>query len=368
MRVVYSGYYGTRNSGDDAFCEVAAWGASKFWHADEHLFFSRGLPKLVTKARCYSPHSSYLKFACGIKDLFKSDIFVSAGGSTFHSKLGLTDMRTYAGLKSRIAQKGKVGAIGISLGPYKSKSAEGSIVEYLKRLDFLALRDQTSYEIALSYNLPISPVRAFDLAALLPQIYIGATSSEREIKTERKIIGIAACNYERYAGGNVSTEVRRNKFIADVLTELGKSRDFHFRFFVFNGHAAIGDEKLTYELISSVCEKKGISYDVVPYLGNVKDTYLKINGCDLVLATRLHAGIFSCYGNTPFFLLEYHRKCSDFLDDVGHDLSYRVNDGDVSVSSTCNTIRRILCDGVYIPPRFLEETKARSLLNFTETI
>ena len=33
MKAVFSGYYGHKNTGDDAFVEVAAWGSKKYWCA-----------------------------------------------------------------------------------------------------------------------------------------------------------------------------------------------------------------------------------------------------------------------------------------------------------------------------------------------
>lgn len=65
----------------------------------------------------------------------------------------------------------KVGGIGVSVGPFKSVEDEQAIKNYLKSIDFLALRDQTSFDYLSSLDLPYEPVNAFDLAALLPEIY-----------------------------------------------------------------------------------------------------------------------------------------------------------------------------------------------------
>ena len=357
-----------QNSGDDAFCEVAAWGASKYWNAKENLFFSSSIPKMVNSGNFYSPHANYRNFIRAIKDIFASDVFVSAGGSTFHSKLKITDLRSYAKAKKYIPHRGKIGAIGISLGPYKNLEAEKSTKAYLRKLDFLALRDQRSYEIAQSYNLSTTPILAFDLAALLPQIHPLRIESHKEGRDEIKIIGISLCNYESYTNGDKTKEKNRNDFILNILKRLMKNKNILFRFFIFNGNKIYGDEKLTNDSIGELLQCTKFSYEIIPYLGDVGATYTKINECDFIISTRLHASIFACYGGTPFILLEYHRKCTDFLNDVGHNQIYRVNDGDVSITSVCSAIDNILGNGKYQEPKFIKETRARALLNFTETI
>lgn len=364
MKTVYSGYYGAKNSGDDAFVEVASWGAKKYWRTTEHLFFASELPKIKTDAHFYPSHSSYTNFAKTVKDIFLSDTFISAGGSTFHSSLKMTDHRTYAKLKKKLSFAGKTGAIGISLGPYRNIDAEKNTIKYLKTLDFLALRDSKSYELAKSYNLPYEPIKAFDLAALLPMIY-NSTPFDRIKK--QKIIGVSVCNYESYTHGDLNKEENRNQFIYNVLKQLKKQKNILFRFFIFNGNSILGDEKLTLEIISKLNIDNDFNFELIPYLSNVEETFNKIEECHTVISTRLHASIFACYANVPFFLLEYHRKCTDFLEDIGQFDKYRIYDGQKNIYEVVEEIQNIMDNNSYTPPLYIEETKQRALLNFTAT-
>lgn len=368
MKAIFSGYYGAMNSGDDAFVEVSAWGSKKYWKTDEQLFFANQLPETITNTSHYFAHNNYFSFARAVKDIFLSDIFVSAGGSTFHSALTKTDVRSYAKIKKKIGFKGKIGAIGISLGPYKNTSAETSTIEYLKTLDFLALRDTKSYELAKSYNLPYVPIKAFDLAALLPEIYNVDLSLPKVFNANEKVIGISVCNYESYTNGNIENEIRRNKFIVNIINNFKEQSNIKFRFFIFNGNPVMGDEKLTNEIIATVAKDQSFNYEILPYNTNVKETYNQIASCDVVISTRLHASIFACYSNTPFFLLEYHRKCTDFLNDVGQSKNYRVLDAEVDVDAVIQEVNNILHNGNFTIPTNLFQTIDRSRLNFTSTI
>lgn len=365
MKSIFSGYYGVKNSGDDAFVEVSAWGSKKYWGSTEQFFFAGDLPETLTPTTFYPGHKSYLNFAKAVKDIFLSDVFTSAGGSTFHSSLKKSDLRTYAKLKKQIGFKGQTGAIGISLGPFKNSAAEKNTVEYLKTLDFLALRDEHSYQLAANYDLPRPPVKAFDLAALLPEIY---DFKRAEMATNQPpIVGLSICNYESYTGGDVKKENNRNQFIEELILKLKKHKEIKFRFFIFNGNPVMGDEKLTQEMIGRVNAAGDLNYEVVPYLPKVEEMFLKIAECDAVVSTRLHASIFACYAQTPFFLLEYHRKCTDFLNDVGQSQRYRLHDAEVAPEAIAAEIENILFEKTVQSPLYVAETVERARLNFTQT-
>lgn len=363
MKVIFSGYYGVRNSGDDAFIEVAAWGCNKFWKADEQIFIAKELPKIISPAKYIYAHRDYLNFARTIRDIFSSDAFVSAGGSTFQSSLTLKDLRTYSKLKKKLGIKGQSGAIGISLGPFKNMAAEKSTREYLKTLNFLALRDNTSYEMACSYDLPYKPVNAFDLAALLPNIY----GHEQKQQHQKSVIGISVCNYESYTNGDINKEKKRNDFICALINSLKKNPTIKFRFFIFNGNSKVGDEALTQQIIRAVNTSREFDFEIIPYQPEVKEMFKKISECDVLVSTRLHAGIFACFSHVPFFLLEYHRKCTDFLDDIGQCDRYRLNNADAEVTFVAQEIENILFNKVSIAPSNLEISIDKALLNFTET-
>ncbi len=366
MKAIFSGYYGAKNAGDDAFVEVSAWGSKKYWNSTKQLFFAESLPDITTPTSHYSAHKNYYNFMTAIKDISLSDVFTSAGGSTFHSSLKATDLRTYAKVKKRIGIKGKTGAIGISLGPYKNTASEKDTISYLKTLDFLALRDNKSFEIAESYKLPYKPINAFDLAALLPEIYNFDLAKDSGIK-EKSIVGISVCNYESYTNGDLKKEDRRNRFVEDLINQLKRHPGMKFRFFVFNGNPIKGDEQLTREIIERVNKDGKLNFEIVPYQSKVQTTFEKISECSVVVSTRLHASIFACYSNTPFFLLEYHRKCTDFLHDVGQPDSYRLLDAEVEISSVADQIEEIIFNHQICKPTNICQTIEKARLNFTST-
>lgn len=364
MKIIFEGFYGFKNAGDDAFVEVASWGAETFWNCNKNVFIGEKLPETKQKiiANEFGNNLKGFDRLHFIRHFFNSEYLISAGGSTFsdipfHSNRALA--KRYASFNNFL----KLGAIGVSIGPFQNTEAEKNVERYLQSLSFLALRDRRSFEYASSLVLPYTPVNAFDLAALLPSVY-ETESLPKQANSTQKTIGISICNYERYKGGDRAKETHRNRFFKRVVQELLQQEDVFLKVFIINGNDTIGDKDATQELLQGIDAHR---YEVVPYSGNVENTWHQIERCDFMLSTRLHAGIFACYAQVPFVLIEYHRKCSDFLTDVGQPEALRVYDAEKDPLLVAHTILNTIEEN-YEPPKNLLETIARSKRNFTETL
>ncbi|AEI14045.1 hypothetical protein Flexsi_0357 [Flexistipes sinusarabici DSM 4947] len=367
MRILFQGYYGKQNTGDDAFVEVAAWGAKKYWNCNLVTFFAEKIPNIIypanyTGKNLFRGHKHYKAFNA----IINSNAFIMAGGSTFHSVYNIFNPKKMAAFKKKFLKKYIIGAIGVSLGPYKSKQAEKNNLEFLKQLDFLALRDNKSYELAKSYDLPYSPIKAFDLAALLPKIY---NCNFQDYGNNSKIVGVSMCNYESYVyNGDISNEERRNDRLEKIISEVIKADpNIKFRFFIFNNNAKVGDNKITYNLINKLTIQGFNNFEIVKYSSDIYHTWNKIRECSIMISVRLHAAVFACFANIPFYLIEYHRKCTDFLDTIGYN-DLRLFDAECEVKKVSMRILDVLYDSTnFNKPLFVSDANKLAEQNFTET-
>jgi polysaccharide pyruvyl transferase WcaK-like protein len=365
-KLLFNGFYGFKNSGDDVFVEVSSWGANTYWGTNNNTFLSTKVPQTVcpTKKLSRPLFKGYNRLQCAFLS-YTSDCFISAGGSTFsrHLDYSLKDiaMRTKLSVKKNLL----VGAIGVSVGPFKSLSDELRTTNYIKNMDFLCVRDNRSYEYVSSLNLTYKPVNAFDLAALLPEVYATTKRLEEPKLNSGKIIGISVCNYERYIGGDVTREKSRNEYILNLLRNIPMDDSMTLRFFIFNGHATIGDTELTNEIIVKLGNRK---IEIIPYSDNVHQVWNHIAQCDVMISTRLHASILACYAKVPFFLVEYHQKCTDFLNDVGQCETYRLGDAEAHIGEVIESISKILLDENYIKPSNRDLTILKATENFTSVL
>ncbi|TXD98097.1 polysaccharide pyruvyl transferase family protein [Psychrobacter frigidicola] len=365
--ILFTGYYGQLNTGDDAFLEVASWGAKKYWNKSNSIYLSRkkGLPILCRDIRGY-PLSIPKTYHLQDKILLPlTDYLISAGGSTMNKELQASNIKRLAMEHKKKHSKIKIGGIGVSIGPFRTTKDEESTIDYLKNIDFLAVRDQASFDFAMSLDLPYEPVNAFDLAALLPEIY--GIQKKDILLNNTKVVGISVCPFESIVDkNNIENEHKRNAKVINLLKVLDKKEDIHFKFFIINGHPTVGDLRLTQETIERVAPN---SYEIINYNKETRATWNEISSCDFVISTRLHAAIFACFSNTPFMLNEYHRKCGDFLDDIHYDKSLRLFDSEYNPVEKANSIIDILNDqSNYIYPTKLDEMKNKSELNFTGVI
>lgn len=363
-KILFTGYYGQRNTGDDAFVEVASWGANKYWSSPDSRFLAkkRRLPitEIETKGYPLSLPKSY-RFQNQYL-LRNADFLISAGGSTIHSKMKLSTPKAMAVSLKKKYGKIKIGGIGVSIGPFKTKKDEKAVQEYLKMLDFLALRDNFSYQYARSLQLPYEPINAFDLAALLPNIY--SVQEKRKNQKKKKTIGISVCPYESiHPHLDPENEILRNEKMIRLIKEIDRLENIHFKFYVINGHKKVGDLDLTNQTIHA---SRPESFEIVPYNPHTKVIWESINQCDFMISTRMHGAIFACFADTPFMLNEYHRKCSDFLNDIGYEEDYRLYNNQFDEREKAIQIKEILQEpNSYKLPSYVSKMRTKAELNFT---
>ncbi|PWH86972.1 polysaccharide pyruvyl transferase family protein [Brumimicrobium oceani] len=363
--ILFTGFYGNSNTGDDAFVEVASWGADKLWNKKNNRFLAvdDNLPTTLTPSKGYPltiPKTYRLQDSILVRNC---DYLISGGGSTIHNKLDRSNVKHKA-IQRKLSKKNlKIGGIGVSIGPFKTIEDEKHVEDYLKNIDFLAVRDKASFDYVSSLSLPYKPVNAFDLAALLPNIY--NFSPEFKLKNKVKTIGVSVCPHESIQGDlNIKNEIKRNNKTNELLKSIDETQPVHFKFYIINGHHKIGDYQLTLETIKKVNPK---SYEIIEYSKDTQNIWKSISNCDFMISTRLHAAVFACFSNTPFMLNEYHRKCTDFLFNIGYNEDYRLYDSEYDTKDKTNKILEIINDqAAYVVPSRISEMKEQALLNFTE--
>ena len=146
--ILFNGYYGQMNSGDDAFVEVTSWAAKNIWKTEKFRYLAKkeNLPETIEKIYGY-PFSLPKSYVIQNKLLIhQSKVLVSAGGSTFHNIIRKGTIKDFALQRKLKDSRFKIGGIGVSVGPFSSVEAEQNVVKYLQNLDFLTLRDRRSHD------------------------------------------------------------------------------------------------------------------------------------------------------------------------------------------------------------------------------
>ncbi|UXH79499.1 polysaccharide pyruvyl transferase family protein [Roseateles amylovorans] len=364
---LFNGYYGYRNTGDDVFCVVADWGSRKYWGARDLAFVATELPVLsqpahaiIPTARRYPGQQTVSRTLSGMG----ARHMVYFGGSTLHSPQELWVNLLRQTLVQKVGRK-SIAAAGVSVGPFKSAEGEREIRKLISEMSYIAVRDRASFDIVKAMNVETPVIQSFDPALLMLDVMADSPPPALPQRaTGRPVIGVSVCNVERYHGGDVGKEQRRVASVKATVKALA-AEGFALRFFVFNGHAASGDEAVTDEVIASLDGYPHV--EKLPYCDDPKVVYAELSRCDAIFGVRLHACILAYTAGVPFILVEYHRKCGDFLDEIGYTAEGRVGDATVDPVETARRLTRLAAEGRphRLCARSVDDSRELARVNFT---
>lgn len=366
MKILFCGYYGKRNAGDDAFNAVSVWGARRYWGVEDCALLSPTVPRLPFRAASALPARSRFRghrHLCAILQSAARGQIVYAGGSTLHTRPGPRDYSFYHALLSR-ARRCRLAGIGLSIGPFKSDRDRDGVKAFLDRFSFLGLRDKRSVAVAAELRVKAEVRETFDLAALLPRL-CGGRKAARAAPT----VGVSLCRYESLVGGDPRVEAARMERICATLVRLGRARpDVRIRFYAFNADPELGDEGVTREMRARLGAELGGRCELRVYDGDPLALWRDVAGCRALIGTRLHSAVFAYTAGVPFLLAEYHPKCGDFLETIGYPASLRVPAAFIDPDDAASAVDRLLrmsgvLDVVALAP---EAAAERATLNFTQ--
>jgi polysaccharide pyruvyl transferase WcaK-like protein len=327
--ILFTGYYGFENYGDDLFGVACIHGAKLVGCSFVPVILSPPIKGTLAKyvvpralARSYQNDGAIGKILRAyfmIYGCLRYREVVLAGGSVISSGSS-NRMRHLQYLLGKIGFC-RLSAIGISVGPFLSEKDRIFAKKFINNLSYLSVRDVASVEQCDRLKVNNKVHLHADLAGCAP---LGGT---RPGKKDQGALGVCLCRYESVTGLDERQELIRNSAIFDGIRDFSTRNNIKVKIFVLNANDDIGDSGISIEL-NRYLSMHGISSEVVPY-SDPLSTLASLRLCRVVLSVRLHGGISAYLLNVPFVLVEYHKKCSDFLDFIGQDARFRVN-ADVS--------------------------------------
>lgn len=312
------GYYGMKNTGDDALMTAAIHGARTTLNTPNINISSPIDVKLNTGEKLNGYLHGKQKFP-GQNRLshyaraIDSKQVIFGGGSVFHNAHDIDmkrDMMMFSGGRNHLA-------LGVGLGPFKNTRAEKSCAKFLNTCGFTGLRDPQSFEIAKAIAPNANTALTFDLA---PQLT--ALDGFNLVEMERQGIAVCLCPLERL-NDNHEQETRRLKLIAMSLDHIHALTGEKITFIDFNGHEQLGDAQVHQEVASFMSEKTRHSF--VSYDANPLRVLQRIAAFKAVIGMRLHASVFAFITETPLISLNYHSKCEQWCEQIGLAAKYQFN-------------------------------------------
>lgn len=321
-KIFFKGYYGYENLGDDIFVITAEWICNNLWSNYRPVFVGKKLPRLSSSS-VWRVNNSITKGATELFLSFTCNNIVYFGGSLFtNGGYSLTNLK-YLIRKNNYLQR-KTNLVGVSIGPFQNITDYNSTQRLLSKVNYISVRDYSSKKILKDMNINKNIGFSFDIAILLREIYpnfINEKSEKSNIK-----IGISLTRNASENGRNLEEEQQREdnllKTIEGLINDNKQVKELVF--FEFNGNKNNGDKEVTekfYEHFKNKINTKILNYDT-----ETKSMLAEISDCDFILGTRLHSGIIAYSLEIPFILVEYHKKCTEFLNTVDYSLRFDIKD------------------------------------------
>lgn len=303
------GYYGMKNSGDDALLLSTAWSAKEFLgssslcassYSDFNLPVLGKVTKNLTESQLFKGENRLRQYSIALN----SEKLIFGGGSVLHNSHDIK-------LKNQLCNLSKNAplALGVGIGPFKDKDASKHCRKFLERCEFVGVRDQKSYNLAQEIAPDANVELTFDLAPLLllnPELKLS--------NPKREGICICLCPHESLSG-ELEKENKRILWLASTLRPL-ISAGLKVTLLNFNGHSVFGDNGIHQRLLNLLGPEAGL-VKVIPYQSNPLKVLEALEHFELVLSMRLHGSILAYMANTPFISINYHDKCAEWCKTAG---------------------------------------------------
>lgn len=324
MKVGLVGWNGMMNVGDDAMTAVIIRKLTQIYGTGIEFHFynsiDKKMPLYINDKISYKglPFFDQINKVKGLRKIFANcyypfkfkkskNLILIGGGSIIHST-------SSSNAKLKVVQAAKkansdvtIGAIGVSIGPFKNDREFESSKRFLKSLDFVVVRDTRSFKVLQQMNLEIDQYKAPDLAFILPKL---ADLNISKRNNEHKVLGISLRT------GHLDDD-RYFRYVSIIKYWLSLSQNNKVKLFNFSELPAQNDHKHS-KFLKELLDEKNLRdrVDFFRYSLNPLDYYQEIMNCQVMVCMRLHAAIIGYSVKTPVLIDSYHQKCKDLADEL----------------------------------------------------
>ncbi|MFQ3210208.1 MAG: polysaccharide pyruvyl transferase WcaK-like protein [Colwellia sp.] len=355
------GYYGMRNSGDDALMFATAWAAknilgcknTKVGLYGDYTRETQSDNQLSLKFNQQFPGQNRLLH---YKTAIQSKRIIFGGGSVLHSE---TDINLKRQLMSLANQKKSL-AVGVGIGPFNSVAAEKACAKFLNECGYVGVRDNASLAIAQSIAPHANVHKTFDLAPLLL-----CSNQYKPTVNERQGIALTLCSVAIDAIGKTDTtkEEKRVEQFVQLITKLYAQTGEPITLIEFNGHKVLGDWKINNNIIARL--DKNIQVTIKKYDPNPIALLNNLSGYKAILSMRLHGAILGYLANTPVLSINYHSKCKGWCEEVGMPEDYQIDLFNLNIEKIVSQITEGVSTKFQQPTLSVDRALTNSLSNWS---
>jgi len=314
------GYYGWKNTGDDAMM-YSLLSELKTLRPEATFTVLSHKPAFVPPCAIHSVEFvSEKQIFKLISNMAKSSSFILGGG---------THLFDYGNQKNRIIRltqlyllisinkffKKRIYFIGVGI-EQPTKFYGRFLIKHICNLaDLITVRDSISFEVLQKMNIAPKFLHTFDLAALL----MDHLDHPKNTKAGAiKKLGVSILPFFEIYYNNVQKDNHLLKELAKGLNQwLDDDKKRSIYLFVFKGESLDHDVYIINALRKLIYERERVR--IIPYCPNPLTTLERVAECDAFVGMRYHSCIFSYLASLPMIIISYAQKNESLIKDIGLD-------------------------------------------------
>ncbi len=306
MNILISGYYGSKNGGDEAML-AAMLEVLRENSSDLHATVISLNPE-YTKKRHNVDAVKWLDVFAIIKKILAADLLISGGGSLLQNVTSRRSLYYYLGIIFlALIFRRKVMLYAQGIGPIRGALAHWLMNFIVNRVDLITVRDKGSLEELRRLNITKPKIfcTADPVLAIKPvALDFGKKILARHSVKSGKLIGVSVRRW-------IDWENCQNA-LAQALDKLAEKIGAKIIFIPMQFPEDIKAAKSTAALMKNSCvvlEDEFTTAEILSLVGNM----------DVLISIRLHALIFAGVMSVPMLGISYDPKIDRFLDSIGEN-------------------------------------------------
>lgn len=324
-RVHAVGAYGMANFGDQLFVRTVEKQAHLLWPGASVRTFAPLHSEIYMSP---GPLGQLRRLATSLAGLAWADTVAMCGGSI------LQDVRGVAAVRVNLARKGRLEALGVSVGPFKGDQSVARVGAALGKMRRIVVRDVGSLERVhrLFPQVAGRTLLGGDLAALT-QPSLGDLARD-------DVLTICP---------SAAAQTRSSTLTSRVIDAASRSGTRDVRLLALSCSQNSDDRPICVELRGAL-RSAGFRVELLDFSSlGVEGTCEALGRSRMVLSQRLHGAVVAYLSRVPFALEPHHDKCAEFCRDIRVD-PQAILSGDTEWGSFVEQGLEIL------PPRVSPET------------
>lgn len=308
QKIVISGYYGFRNSGDEAVLQ-------SILNALERQSVSAGIPiePVVLSidpewtAATYGVRAVHrMKLSEVRAAIRESSGLISGGGSLLQDVTSPKSVPYYLGIIKLAQWMGKPTFIyAQGVGPVQRKLFHGMIRSVFRKCEYISVRDEQSRELLRSMGLrqPGVEVVPDPVMGLTPPAEVPGSEHDGDLP----VVGISLRFWEK--------DRRELDAIVEGLKQVSRTRPVHLKFLPFHLPSDTEASKYCMEKLGDI----SATGSIVSLCENVDHPYKmlrEVEACSVLLGMRLHSLIYAAGRRVPLIGVSYDPKIDHFLNRI----------------------------------------------------